>query len=149
MPKTFSTNDLPIRVDLFHDEATVLTGNALGSATVDTGQAYNYYIRQSTSADADSFTQSVFLRAGTYTFSVIGQTNTANGKIDWYIDNVSFTTGQDWYSASQTKNVVKTASVTINSDGYHVLKGVINTKNASSSGFNMDLTKYWFRTSAD
>jgi hypothetical protein len=149
MPAIFSANNLPTRADLYHDESTVVTGNAL-AVTIDTGQIDNYFARQSASANGDSFTQSVFLRAGTYTFSVEGQTNAANGMIDWYLDGSTFTTGQDWYSAAQTKNVVKTvSSVVIANDGYHVLKGVVNGKNASSTGFNMDLTKMWFRQAAD
>lgn len=148
MPVYFQANALPTRAELWHDEAIVLTGNAL-AVTIDTGQLGNYYARQNTSADGNSFTQSVFLRAGTYTFSVMGQTNAANGNINWYLDNTIFGSIQNWYSAAQTKNVVKTLTLTIATDGYHILKGVISGKDSSSSGYNMDLTKYWFRQSAD
>lgn len=148
MPITFTANNLPTRSQLSHDESIVLTGNAI-AVTLDSGQIDNLFARQSPGANGDSFTQSVFLRNGTYTFSVEGQTNAANGMIDWYLDGVAFTTGQDWYTASQTKDVIKTATVTIASDGYHILKGIINGKNLSSSGYNMDLTRMWFRQSAD
>ncbi len=149
MPVIFTSNNLPTRAELWHDEATVVVGNAI-AATVDNGQMGNYFARQSTSADGNEFTQSVWLRAGTYTFSVLGQTNAGNAKIDWYLDGVLVVGGQDWYSAAQTKNVVKTASVTIAQDGYHVLKGKINGRNASNTtSWNMDLTKYWFRQAAD
>lgn len=148
MPTIFTSNNLPTRAELWHDEATVTAGNAL-AVTIDAAQIGNYFARQSASANGDTFTQSVFLRAGTYTFSVEGQTNSANGLIDWSLDGTNFATGQDWYSASVTKNVVKTASVTIANDGYHTLQGKLNGKNASSTGFNMDLTKYWFKQSAD
>lgn len=148
MAKTFQATDLPGRADFFHDEATVLVGNAL-AATIDTGQIMNYFARQSASANGDSFTQSCFLRAGTYTLSIEGQTNTANGILDWYLDNVAAITGQDWYAAAQNKNVVKTGTITIATDGYHVLKAIVNGKNGSSSGYNIDLTRYWLRQAID
>ncbi len=147
----FEANDLPTRVTLFHDESTVLAGNAI-AVTIDTGQEDNFFARQNASANGDSFTQSVFLRAGTYIFSVLGQTNVGNAKIDWYIADpvVPAVSGQDWYSGVQTKNVVKTASVTIPDDGYYVVRGLINGRNAANvTAWNLDLTKIWLRQAAD
>jgi hypothetical protein len=153
MPIQFSANNLPTRAVMFHDEGTAITGNTLSSVltsiVIDTGQIHNYFTRQGPSGVADSFSNSFWLRAGTYTFSILGQTNNANGKIDWSVDGVIVVSAQDWYSAAQTKNVIMTVSVTIATDGYHKLVGTINGKNASSSGYNMDLTKYWFRQAAD
>lgn len=150
MPTTFSGNNLPIRATLWHDEIDVVIGNFLVfPPVVDTGQIHNFFTRQDPGGIGDTFTQSFFVRAGTYAFSALGQTNAANGKIDWYLDGTAFATGQDWYSAAQTKNVVKTASVTIANDGYHILKGAVSGKNGSSGGYNIDLTKYWLRQAAD
>jgi hypothetical protein len=139
---------MPTRASLWHDEATVIAGNAI-AVTIDTGQVGNFYARQNTSTNGDSFSQSFFARAGTYTLAVEGQNNANNGLIDWYIDNVQVVSAQDWYAAAPAKNIIKTATVTVGGDGYHVIKGLINGKNGASGGYNMDLTRYWLRQSAD
>ncbi len=74
MPTIFQANQLPTRAVCWHDEATVLTGNALTTAT-NTSQPYNVVAYQNTGVNGDSFTQSVFLKAGTYPFSVLGVTD--------------------------------------------------------------------------
>jgi hypothetical protein len=134
---------------MWHDEATIVTGNAL-LLTINTGQLHNGYVNQSASAQNDAFTQSVFLQAGVYTFSVLGVTNTNRAKCDWYLDGTLVVSAQDWYSASGVANVIKTASVTVVGDGYHVLKGIAATRNASNTtGWVLSLTKYWFTPAAD
>lgn len=147
-PDTRPFNDFPVRAWLVHRQALVTAGNALRTdvGTSDIGNAVTY---QNTAANGDTFTQSVFLRAGTYTFSALGLTGTSEGIIDWYIDNVSFITGQDWYSSPAVHNVIKTGSCTVIGDGFHVLKGVINGKNASSSSYYRTLQECWFTPSAD
>lgn len=141
----------PQRATLFHDEALVTVGSALLATNHDENQAYAVNQRQDTpAADGDTFTQSFTLTAGTYTFVVVGYTDANRGKIDWYIDDVLIVSGQDWYSATGTYNVVKThTGITVSGSGRHVLKGVVNGKNASSSGYFYTLTKYWLRPSAD
>lgn len=141
----------PKRATFFHDEALVIAGSALFGTNHDSGQAYAVVQRQATpAADGDAFTQSFFLEAGTYTFTVVGYTDINRGKLDWYIDNVLIASGEDWYSASGTYNVVKThTNISVTGNGRHVLKGVINGKNASSSGYFYTLTKYWLSPSSD
>lgn len=144
----------PQRATCWADESTVLTGNAFTRNTGNTAQPYIEEVVQGSASNGDSLTNGFLLAAGTYVFSVLGVTFNFFGKLDWYVsDNggsfYSITTGQDWYSASSTPNVVKTASVMIAGDGYHVLKSIVNGKNASSTGFTIDLTKMWFKPSAD
>lgn len=141
-------NQFPKRATLWHDEAIVTVGNALLNA-LNVSQIYALYVFQSTAALNDAFTQSFWLAAGTYTFSALGVTSTTAGQIDWYIDGVKVVTLQDWYVASPAFNVVKTATVTVIGDGWHQLKGIVSAKNVSSGGYNLNLTKYWFRPSAD
>lgn len=144
-------NEMPKRATMWHDEATVLTGNLM-AASIDTTAIYNGTYLQTPSANGDSFSHSFFLQAGTYQLSVLGKTGTALAKIDWYVDNViqASLTGQDWYSASSVPNVVKNGSVTVIGDGYHVLKGVVNGRNvANVSAFNIALTKYWIKPVVD
>ncbi len=86
-----------------------------------------------------------YLAAGAYTLNALGITSTDSGKIDWYIDNVLAVSGQDWYSAALTYNVVKTAAVTVVGNGQHTLKGVVNGKNAApSSDYIVRLTAIAF-----
>ena len=140
----------PIRATMFHDEATALAGNAI-AITVSTTQPYNYYAAQSTAAQNDAFTQSFYLAAGTYTFSVLGVTAVNCAQVDWYLDGTRFVTAQDWYSGSSVFNVIKTtSSVTVATTGRHQLKGIAATRNGSNTtGWFLDLTKYWFNQSAD
>jgi hypothetical protein len=140
---------LPTRSFLFHEASTVTAGNAI-SVTVDAAQAYGHYTAQSASANADAFTQSIYLRAGTYTVTWLGETTANSGMIDWLLDGVtSITTGQDWYSAATTRNVSKTATVTISTDGYHTIKGTVNGKNGSSGDYEIRLTAIWFKQASD
>lgn len=140
---------LPTRGEMWHDEATVQVGNAL-AVVLDSNQINNMYIYQNAAANGDTFTNSCFLRAGTYTLSIIGQTANDQGIVDWYLDGGLIVNGQDWYSAGTTRNVIKTASgLVIPDDGYHILKGSINGKNGASSNYFLRLNKYWFKQAAD
>lgn len=137
--------NLPTRATLWHEEATVTAGNAL-AVDISTGAYCNGWWWQSAAANGDTFTQTFVLAEGTYTFYALGRNHTSGGRIDWYIDDVAFTTAQDWYAGSVAPNIVKSvAGVVIAEGGRHVLKGVVNGKHASSGGYAMYLTKYWFK----
>jgi hypothetical protein len=140
-------NCFPQRATLWHDRATKITGNAFVNA-VDTAKRYNTKTYQNTAANGDSFSNSFDLKAGTYTFYVLGYTTTTAGKIDWYVDGVKVVSLQDWYSDPAVENVVKsTASVIVTGDGYHQLIGTVNGK--TGSDYFIILTKYWFAPSTD
>lgn len=146
---TITSTDLPTRAECWHDEATILVGNALTIA-VNTSQPYNDYAYQNAAVNGDSFTQSVFLRAGTYIMSILGVTGNNRGKVDWYLDGTLIVSGQDWYTAGTVYNVVVTvANVVVPFDGYHVLKGSINGANVASGGYALYLTKLWWKQTAD
>lgn len=141
--------ELPTRATLWHDEATVVAGNAL-SLAVNNSQFYNCLHNQNPSADGDAFTQAVVLAEGTYNFYVLGRTGSGLGRLDWYIDDIKVVSAQDWYNASITYNVIKTATdIVIAEGGRHVLKGVVNGKHVSSTGYAIYLTKYWFKQTTD
>jgi hypothetical protein len=143
----------PTRALMWHEEANILTGTdpfTRASYTYDTNQNYIYTALQDPAADGDSFTNSFILKAGTYTLHILGAGELNNGKVDWYVYNVSIATGQDWYDTGPTYNVYKTvSSVSIVGNGRHVLKGVINGKHASSIGYFLPLNKYWFEPATD
>ena len=145
----------PKRATMWHSESLVLNGNAIASA-VSTSQLHNAYSYQNTGADGDIFTNGCFLAAGTYTLKLLGVTLSAYGKLDWTIkhaDAVSWTTlatGQDWYSAGGTYNVVKTISSIVLADpGWYAIKGTVNGKNGSSSGYQISLTNMTMYQAAD
>ena len=136
---------MPNRATLWHDDALILSGNTL-TQTTETNQFFNGYAYQSAAANGDTFTHSCYLQSGTYDLNILGITNNGCGIVDWYLDGTLIQASQDWYSASTTYNVVKTvASVSVGASGYHVLKGVINGKNGSSSGYQLRLTGYWLQ----
>lgn len=141
----------PTRATMWHDEAFVVSGSAFISDK--TGheplQNYGHYLYQPP-ANGDTFTNNCELSSGSYVFSVLGVTANSCGEVDWYIDDVLSVSGQDWYSSgASVKNVRKTASVTVTGNGRHVIKGVVNGNNGSSSSYYIFLTKYWFAPSSD
>jgi hypothetical protein len=132
---------------MLHGDSLVTVGNALTTGSVTGFWGRIWY--QNTPANGDTFTHSFMLKAGTYTLYVQGKTATNCGLIDWYIDDTKVVSLQDWYGSS-TDEVVKTAaSLTVTGDGRHVLKGVINGKNASASDYYMQLQSYWFVPASD
>jgi hypothetical protein len=139
---------LPRRATLWHQASTVLTGNGI-TAYVSVNQRYFMYAIQIPAADGDSFSHSFFLRGGTFDLNVLGITGPVCGIVDWYLDGVLVVTGQDWYSAGYTYNVVKTDSITVIGDGYHVLTGVINGKNGLSTDYYLQLTKIYLKQVSD
>jgi len=147
-PTPLPFNDLPTRATLWMDEATVLAGTAI-QADLDDNQLYHTLVAPATPANGDSFSHSFWLRAGTYTFGVLGVRGTIGGKVDWYLDNVLIISGQNWYHSSDEYNHVKENSVTVVGDGYHVLKAVVNGKDAASSAYWYYFTKLWFKPSTD
>ncbi len=111
---------------------------------------YNGWAFQSASANGDTFTHGFMVAEGTYTLYILGRHHTSAGRVDWYIDDVLIASAQDWYAGSTAPNITKTvSSITISEGGWHVLKGTINGKNASSSGYDMYLTKYWLKQASD
>ena len=139
----------PLRATMWHDEAIVLAGSALARRH-DTDQNYNTNSDQVAHADNESFSNGCFLKAGTYTFRVMGYRSSDHGKIDWTIDGVSIVAGQDWYNAVASYNYVfSTAAVAVLTTGWHTIVGTVNGKNGASADFQMSLTKYWFEPAAD
>ena len=142
-------NKFPTRCTLWHDEATILAGNGFVK-TFDASQPYGFFTRQSTAAQNDAFSQSFYLAAGTYTFSVLGAHGPLRAMVTWYIDGESAVANQDWYNGSGAFDITKTASVTVRGDGWHHLRGLVNTRNGSNvTDWQMTLTKYWFKPTSD
>jgi hypothetical protein len=95
-------------------------------------------------ANGDWFEWDFWLQAGTYTVRFLGTTQTFNGKLDWYLDNVSIVTGQEWYANPSAYKQYSVASVTVSGNGYHKLRAVVNGKHASSTDYGMDMSWIFF-----
>src|SRR5262245_52576352 len=118
MPITFSSSGIPKRVELSHLESTVLTGSAI-AIVVDTAQIDNGYFMQSPSAQNDEFSLSIWLRAGTYTFTTLGIVGPTHAIVTWTLDGTLIQT-VDWYNASTTRNIASAiTNVSVSTDGYH------------------------------
>lgn len=124
----------PEGMTLFWYQAHVFSGNPLVLAAV-SAAIFGHTARQNPALNGDILTWRVALKAGTYNVRNLGRTANSFGKIDWKLNGVNQTTGQDWYSAATTENVEKTWTLTVPSDGVHTLASVVNGKNASSSAF--------------
>lgn len=136
-----STQILPTRAEMWHKDSIVTTGNAIVN-NFNTSQMYSSFSAQTAAQNGDTFTQSFMLAAGTYTLVFFGITSTDRGKIDWYIDDVKVVSLQDWYATPAAFNITKTVtSISVVGNGRHVLKGVVNGKNGSSSAYIMVLTR--------
>lgn len=143
-PQSHEFNYIPKRAILLHRASKNTVGNAL------TWDQTNLQAYQNSSNNGDTFTQGFWLQAGTYTFEVLGNKADNRGIVDWYVDGVPIVTGQDWYASPQSSGVViSNGSITVNGDGYHILKGVVNGKNASSSNYFITLWQMWFIPGSD
>jgi len=136
---------------MFHDQSLVTVGSGAITRTVTSSQSYGFVAVKASAGNGDKFSHGCMLAAGTYTFKALGTTASGRGKLDWYVDGTKITsTPQDWYSASTVYEVeMSVASVTISTSGYHKVEGLVNGKNASSSGYAIGLTCFWFVPASD
>jgi hypothetical protein len=134
---------------MWHHDAVVLVGNALGRSVIgsdDVGRyPYHRYWFQSAAAINNSFENYFNLDAGTYDFVVLCRTGTAAGIVSWSVDSVSIGT-MDLYANPGSEYALKTITgVTISTDGIHTLTGTVASKNASATNYAAYLYKYHFR----
>jgi hypothetical protein len=137
------TIPFPTRATIFSDEANVVAGNSVVKG-VGAGR-WSCYEYQDPPANGDSRSWGVFLADGTYNFTVLSYDDANYGKVDWYIDGTLVVTGEDHYLGSGTWSVEHPhTGIYIAGSGFHVVKSVVNGKNASSSNYYFTLLKAWF-----
>lgn len=138
-----------LHASMWHDESTVTVGNPIvftsesispGSTSV-WGPYGGVWVQTSPTA-GNSFYQSFVLSQGTYTLYVLGLTGSGSGIVTWYIDSVSQGT-MDWYSASTVFPVTKAITVTVPVLTQHTITGIVSSKNGSSIGYGLAISKYW------
>lgn len=116
---------------------------ASGTVSVfeDSAQRYRFEAQPNTVFNGQVLSIPITLKAGTYNFLQLGISSSDRGKVDWSVDNnAPFVSGLDWYSAAGTRNVTKTGTLTVPTDGTYILKATSNGKNASSSNFIISIT---------
>lgn len=127
------------RATMWHDESLLGSGTIV--QTLSSGQKYGYFRHCVTQGHLFSNSFVCDLTPGA-TITFFGATNNGSGILHVYVDEVSIGT-IDWYTAGLVPNVEKAISVPSATfgNGYHKLWMLGITKNASSSGYPILLTK--------
>lgn len=137
--------EYPKRWTCWHAESIVHVGAAIvyGITSMLDGVMGCY---QNPKVNGDTFTNGLFLAAGNYTLGMVGRQGPLYGVIDWFLDGVAIPahTGQDWWAAANSHEE-KTGAVVIATDGWHELKGVVN----SAVRWWIYLSRMWFRQAVD
>lgn len=147
LPGASTLSQFPTRATMWHADSLALTGNAI-LRQVESTAFYGTRAYQNTAAVNDEFTNSFVSIGGSYTLVVYGARGTNLGIVTWYIDGVSQGT-MDMYNASGSQAIRYTLSVTVVGEGYHVLRGVVASKHASSSDYFAIITQMAIVPSAD
>ena len=111
------------------------------SFSIDANYYHNGLITNTTSALNDNITYLVGLAKGTYSLKILGATAANKGIAKIYLDDDLVATF-DLYSPTTIRNVSFTQTGIINSTpGLKSLKFKMESKNASSSGYNINLSQ--------
>ena len=92
----------------------------------------------SSAAQNDAIAYKLSMSAGTWTISAFVRESTNTGIITFQVDGTTVGTG-DTYAASVVPNSVSVTGVSIATSGVHEIRLVMATKNASSTGYILDL----------
>jgi len=141
------TMSYPKRVTLLPIESTVISGNPL-TLVVNTSGLYGGFIRQNPAANLDRFTQSFFLAAGTYKLHCYAATSATSAKLQISIDDSELVT-EDFYTSTTILNTHFFWQFTVDYDGVHILDCVANGKNASSSGYAINIHCFFIAPTSD
>ena len=105
---------------------------------------YGYQYFQNAPAINDQWSQTFSMAAGSYALSAIGLTATNRGIISWYVDGVLQGT-MDYYANPGLTNTIKSISVTILTTGTHTIRGILASKNASSTDYFCTIQQFWLK----
>lgn len=116
---------------IFPDEVLINNGNGI-TLEYDSGPKETYGFQDTPAVD-DEWQHGMMLSADTYTLSLRALKTSASGILKIYIDDVLVATF-DLYAASNTASTETQASITLTA-GWHEIRGVVDSKNASSSDY--------------
>ena len=135
------------RAEVWHDQSTTVNGNAI-SGQINTSQRYAMIAGQFPSAVFDIWTNSVVLEAGTYDVFILGVTGPGSGMLDLQVDSVQVSVF-DFYTGAPVNNAMLTGTVSVLTTGRHLISGVVSDKNVASLGYEVSITKIWFKPTTD
>ncbi|MDZ7970508.1 MAG: hypothetical protein RM368_37220 [Nostoc sp. DedSLP03] len=130
----------PTTFQHFHDTSKVITGGAL-LLVQQTASPYATSFQQNPAALGDSFSFSVLLKAGTYTFIMLVTRSSNKGDLQLYIDGTLAFNDFVGYNATQIYERV-TRTITIANDGLHEFVFTVYKKNALSTGYAFLCSKF-------
>lgn len=121
------------------DAAYDVSGGSL-AITISTLNPHALLANVTPAAQGNRLHYRIFCKAGTYNIRLRGQraANMARTKI--LIDDVYTGTEIEWYNATTINNSLVTGSFDITTDGEHKLTLHADTKHASSSAYNMQVS---------
>jgi hypothetical protein len=125
----------------YPDEAVAITGNSIALFFHATFE--ETYGRQNTSAINNEWKHGAFLSADTYTLTIRVIKSSSSGILKIKIDDVVVAT-LDLYAAADAINNETQASIVL-ATGWHSFKGLVDGKNASSSGYNANWVKMYMK----
>jgi hypothetical protein len=132
----------PITATFYPDEAIVLNGNAV-ALTLD-GSIFQTYGRQNPSAINDELQYGAFLPSGTYTLTVRAIKTSASGILKISIDSVLVATF-DLYAAADALVALQQTDIAIATSGWKAIECLVDSKNASSSGYDAKILKIYLQ----
>lgn len=140
----------PKRFTMWSNEDTIVIGTTPLSTACNTSQVFAMTSYQLSPANGDTRSNKFVCAQGTYTVSVLCVTANSYGIVDFLIDDVVVSAGNDMYSAGTTYGVVKIFTVTLAAKE-HTWKTVVNGKNAAavSPYYYCALTKVWGKQASD
>lgn len=113
----------------------VVAGAGAWATVANSNQMLDVVVYNTTGADGDYFTDTVFLAAGIYKIQVLYYKTTNTGIVDIDIDGVEVLSF-DEYAASATYNQIhETTGIVIASSGLKTLDFRVDGKNVASSGY--------------
>lgn len=109
--------------------------NGTWAMQVNTSQAFNFNYYNSSNADNNSISTTLYLARGTYTIQLLTGTSTDRAIIDIDIDGVEVAS-TDLYSAGTVYNVIREAvDIPVLTSGLKTLTYRIDGKNGASSAY--------------
>ena len=147
MPTRFSTQ-YPKRETMWADEATILSAGTMAGAVTTSNQYYNMYFSVSPSSnDHGSAGWGFYCAAGTYNFTAFNIKASTCGIVEFWLDGVKVSSGNDCYNVTTLWNQTIAFTVTLTA-GYHTLYWLVNGKGSGSS-YLYACTKVSFKQAAD
>lgn len=123
---------------MLHQDSIVLNGNPI-ALTVNASQWLNGGWRQNTEAINDEWTNGFFAPAGLYTLRIVALKSNASGILRIFVDDILMGV-EDLYNGSNVFNHIIDVPLDLETDGYHIIRGKLEAKNASSSSYRCLIT---------